>query len=181
VIGYAITMNMWSKFALRDLAIVATAALVWRYAAALSAGFGPASDLAGVVAGFLVGLSGFVLHEWGHVLGAVAVGAVVHPNTRLNSGFLFSFDTRTSTLRQFLVMSVGGFVVTGALLLVVYRVLPEPLFATRVARGLALFLASLTVLLEFPLVAVALLTGRAPAQAAVLDPPPGTPPHPARQ
>jgi len=163
---------MFGQFALRDLAIVMTTILVWHFAAAASAGSGPASDLAGVVAGFLVGASGFVLHEWGHVVGAVVAGAAIHPNSHLKSGFLFSFDTEKSSLMQFLVMSVGGFLVTGALLWLVYGILPDALFATRVARGLALFLTSLTVLLEFPLVAIALIKGRAPAQAAVLDPPP---------
>jgi len=167
-------MNMWSKFALRDLAIVAAAVLFWRYAAPLSAATGPASDLAGVLAGLLVGASAFALHEWGHVLGAVVAGAMVHPNSHLKTSFLFSFDAKNSSLGQFLLMSVGGFLVTGALLWIVYGALPDSYFATRVARGLILFSAALTVLLEFPLVGLALLQRRAPSQAAVFDPPHGS-------
>ncbi len=160
-------MTMFQKFALRDVTIVVAAMVVWWSAAGISAGSGPLADLLGLIAGLLVGASAFVLHEWGHLLAAFAVRGVAYPNSHLKTGFLFSFDSERNTLNQFLVMSVGGFLVTGFFLWLVYQVLPDGLFATRVARGAILFQASLTLFLEFPLVAIALIKGRTPAEAAI--------------
>jgi hypothetical protein len=133
----------------------------------LSAQGGALADLTGVVAGALVGASGFVLHEWGHLLAAFAAGADARPNHHLKTTLMFSYDAEHSSLAQFLVMSVGGFVVTGFFLWLAYGVLPDDWLASRVARGIVLFQASLTVLLEFPLVAIALFRGHAPAEAGV--------------
>jgi len=160
-------MNMFQKFALRDAAIVGAAAIAWLTVAEFSAGSGPLGDLSGVVTGLLIGASGFVLHEWGHLLAAFAAGASARPNTHLKTSLLFSFDADHASLAQFLVMSVGGFAVTGFFLWLVYGFLPDGLLATRVARGVVLFQASLTVLLEFPLVAIGAFRGRAPAEAGV--------------
>lgn len=160
-------MGMFQKFALRDALIVGTAAVVWWAAAHLSAGSGPLGDLTGVVAGALVGASGFVLHEWGHLLAAFAAGADARPNSHLKTTLMFSYDAEHSSLGQFLVMSIGGFAVTGFFLWLTQALLPDHLLATRVARGIVLFQVSLTVLLEFPLVAIALFRGRAPAEAGV--------------
>lgn len=159
-------MTMFQKFAVRDAIIVAAAVAAWVAIADLSAGTGPVADLSGVVAGFLVGASSFVLHEWGHLLAGWAAGGVARPNSHLKSGFLFSFDDKNS-LAQFLVMSIGGFAVTGFFVWLAYLRLPDGLLATRVARGAIAFQASLTVFLEFPLVAVALFKGHTPAEAAV--------------
>ena len=56
-------------------------------------------------------------------------------------------------------MSLSGFAVTAVALFVVYGLLPEPLLATRVARGLILFGASLTLFLEVPLLTISLVRG----------------------
>lgn len=144
-------------FALRDAAIVAAAGLLWWLAAARSAGDGMLSDLAGVVVGLAVGVSVFALHEWGHLIGALLSRSVVRPADSLRSAYLFSYDSRRNSRPQFLVMSVGGFLVTGAAVAFVVLGLPDDLLATRVARGSVAFLATLTVVLEFPLVFVALV------------------------
>ena len=56
-------MTMLQKFAARDAAIVAAAAVTWWSVANVSAGSGPLSDLVGLIAGLLVGASGFV-RQW---------------------------------------------------------------------------------------------------------------------
>jgi len=160
-------MNMFQKFALRDAAIVGAASIAWWTVAEFSAGSGPLGDLSGVVTGLLIGASGFVLHEWGHLLSAFAAGASARPNTHLKTSLLFSFDAEHASLAQFLFMSIGGFAVTGLFLWLVYGLLPDHLLATRVARGVVAFQATLTVLLEFPLVAIGVFRGRAPAEAGV--------------
>ena len=83
--------------------------------------------------------------------------------------YLFSFDTQRNSRSQFLVMSVGGFIVTGLALVFAYQALPDGLQATRVARGAILFLASLTVFLEFPLVLLSFIRPNALPPVEVFD------------
>jgi hypothetical protein len=153
---------MFAKLLARDLTIIALTALVWRLAAAPSAHPGMLGDLAGVIAGVLIGVCGYLLHEWGHLFGAVAAGSVVQPGRSLASGFLFSFDSRASTRRQFIALSLGGWTATALVVWFVYAFLPDGLFASRVARGVVAANVALVVLLEIPLVLYSLLTGRVP-------------------
>jgi len=158
---------MFLKLLLRDLIVAAVVVGAWTLAAPLSAGSGPLADLSGA----LLGVGAFVVthlaHEWGHLLGAFATGARVAAPARLASPFLFSFDSKRNSRRQFVLMSLSGFAVTAAALYVAYGLLPEALLATRVARGLIVFSASLTLLLEVPLLAASLLSGSILAQVEV--------------
>lgn len=154
--------GMYAKMALRDVGIVLAASLAWKYGAHLSAGAGPVADATGVLLGLALGVCAFVAHEWGHFLGALAGGAVVHAPRGLASVYLFSFDSKRNSRRQFLIMSFAGFAVTGAAVWGTQALLPDGLLATRVARGAILFLASLTVLFEIPLVLWAVLVGSLP-------------------
>lgn len=143
---------MFWKFAVRDSAIIVVSLLLACFVGPLSAEVGPLSDLTGVIVGFALGVSVFVLHEWGHLVGALLTKSHVLAPAGLTSVFLFSFDSKLNTRRQFLVMSATGFVMTGLALWGVYALLPDEQLATRVARGLVLFLTTLTVFLEFPAV-----------------------------
>jgi hypothetical protein len=158
---------MFVKFAIRDSSIIAVAILFWWLAADLSSGAGPISDLTGLIGGVLFTLGAYFLHEWGHLLGALATNSAVEPGQSLRSGFLFNFSAEKNTLRQFLVMSFSGFFATGVVAWFAYAVLPDQYLATRVARGAVVFLGSLTVLLEFPLVVWGLLRGGVPPPVAV--------------
>lgn len=158
---------MYLKFALRDAAIISLAAAFWWLAAERSAGAGVLADLTGVMGGVLLGAVGFVLHEWGHVLAGLAVGGGFHINENLRSPSLFSIDGDHTSIRQFTISSLGGFAVTAVTIWCFYAYLPEGWLATRVARGIAVFLASLTLLLEVPLLLFTLWQGAIPAAAAV--------------
>lgn len=147
---------MLPKLAARDLVLVAVAGLLWWALAAFSAGEGWRADLAGLTAGLPLGLVAYVAHEWGHLAGAVASGSRVRFASRLGSPFVFSFDSRRNSRRQFLVMSSGGFAMTALGVWAVYALLPDGLLASRVARGTVLFLALLGVVVELPLVFLAL-------------------------
>ncbi|MEW6267834.1 MAG: hypothetical protein AB1689_00885 [Thermodesulfobacteriota bacterium] len=153
---------MLVKLLARDVAIVALTVLVWHLAADASARPGMRGDFAGVLAGLTIGLCGYLLHEWGHLLGALAARSSVRPARSLASGFLFSFDSRANTRRQFLALSLGGWAATALVLWFVYERLPSELFASRVARGVVTANVLLVVLIEVPLVAWALVTGRVP-------------------
>jgi hypothetical protein len=153
---------MFAKLLARDLAVVAVALLAWHLAAPLSAGSGAVGDLTGLVLGLLVGACAFLAHEWGHLLGAVAARSDVKPGASLRSPFVFRFDSRTNSRRQFLAMSLAGFAATAAGIWAAYALLPSELLASRVARGAVVFLAFLGVVLEVPLVVYSLVAGRVP-------------------
>jgi len=158
---------MFFKLAVRDLGVVGVAAGLWYLLAGHSAGAGFVSDLSGVVAGLAAGASAYVLHEWGHLLAAFACRSSVTPGAHLSSTFVFGFDAERNTLGQFLVMSVGGFAATALLVWGFYAYLPDDLLASRVARGVVVFLALLTIVLEFPLVVWSLVTRAVPGPADV--------------
>jgi hypothetical protein len=148
---------MFGKMAARDAVILATVATGWALVAPLSAGSGPVADLSGLVLGLGIGAGAFLLHEWGHLLGGLAMRSTVRAPESLRSVYLFSFDSKKNSRQQFLVMSFSGFAVTALAVWFAYGLLPGELLATRVARGAIALLTSLTVFLEIPIVIVSLL------------------------
>lgn len=153
---------MFARLLARDLSIVALTALIWKLGAAASAHPGMRGDVAGVLAGGTIGICAYLAHEWGHLLGAVLAGSTVRPGKAVTSGFLFSFDSRRNTRRQFLTMSFAGWLATAVVLWMVYALLPADLFASRVARGVVAANVLLVIAVEVPLVVYSLCTGRVP-------------------
>lgn len=153
---------MFIKLLARDLSILALTALIWHLGAAASAHPGMRGDVAGVLAGATIGICAYLVHEWGHLLGAVFSGSTVRPGRTLAAGFLFSFDSRANTRRQFLTMSFAGWLATALALWMVYARLPADLFASRVACGVVAANVLLVIVVEVPLVVYSLLTGRVP-------------------
>lgn len=153
---------MVAKLAVRDLTILTVAVLLWGLASGFSAGGGAVSDFSGLVVGLALGSCAFIVHEWGHFLGALAARSAVRPGQSLRSLFVFSFDSRLNSRGQFLAMSFAGFAATAAAVWASYALLPSDLLASRVARGVALVSAFLGVFIEVPLVGWALWTGRVP-------------------
>lgn len=158
---------MLKRFVLRDGVIAAVALLGWMLLAPASAGTGWIADLTGWIAGLLATACAYLAHEWSHYLGALATGSRVPLSERLSSPFLFRFEAETNGLLQFVVMSLSGFAATAIAVWLVYAWLPDALLATRVARGGALFLALLGIVLELPLLLYGLLTGGVPKQVSV--------------
>jgi hypothetical protein len=136
---------MYAKLAVRDLSILAVTLALW----ALDARGG--GTIVAIAAGIGTGACAFLFHEWGHLLGALATGGVFAPPARLASPFLFSFDARRNDRRRFVLMSLSGFAATGLFLVVFALWLPLDRLAGKVGMGIALTLATLTVLIEFPL------------------------------
>ena len=158
---------MFSKFLVRDLVLTTVVVIGWWLGWQRSVGDGPLADLSGVLLGLGGGVVAFVGHEWGHLLGAFATGSHVVAPPKLASPFLFSFDSKRNTQMQFLLMSLSGFAVTGIAIYVAYGLLPAEALATRVTRGVVVFSASLTLLLEVPLLTISLLKGSILQQAEV--------------
>ena len=147
---------MFLVMALRDAVFLAVTVALWQLAARFSAGDGALADFTGLLLGLAVGAGGYLLHEWGHLAGALATRSRVAAPETIWSGFLFSFDSRKNGLQQFLVMSAGGFAATAGVVFAFYVFLPDELLASRVARGVALVGALLTAVIELPLVGYAL-------------------------
>jgi hypothetical protein len=153
---------MYARFLARDLAIAAGAVLLRALLASPSSVPGVAGDFAGVFAGFLLGACALLSHEWGHLAGAVLSRSSITPGRSLRSLFSFSFDAGRNSRAQFVAMSLGGWVGTVAAVLAAYTWLPGGDLASRVARGTTLISALLVVVIEIPLVARALWTGKVP-------------------
>ncbi|WP_028080111.1 hypothetical protein [Solimonas soli] len=93
----------------RDLALIALALFAWRLGRALQDAASAWTWPAAIATGLLIPLAGFLVHEWGHLLGALAARArVEYPPTPL-AVFLFKFDVGRNDRRQFLAMANGGF------------------------------------------------------------------------
>ncbi|MGH8528881.1 MAG: hypothetical protein ACRETN_03420 [Nevskiales bacterium] len=143
-------MRPLPALAMRDSAIVITTLALWWVSRQLDAA---ASDWAAAVAvlvGGLTAVCGFILHEWGHLLGAWLSRSRVHLAETALAVFLFRFDSDLNNRRQFLWMSNGGFIVSGLLVALLIIALTPTRLADQIALGLTLLGVIATVLLEFP-------------------------------
>jgi len=131
-------------FLIRDLALTGLAAALFALDRTMS------ETLVAVLAGLSAGGVGFLIHEWGHLLGALRAGARVFAPERLASLFLFRFDLGANDRRQFLSMSWGGYLgsILGAVLIVglaSFEVLSHQVAVGAVALG-----TLATLVLEIP-------------------------------
>lgn len=101
-------------------------------------------------AALITGLCAYLVHEWGHLIGALLVRAQVVLPRLFESPFLFRFDLHRNSRRQFAWMASGGFV--SSLLLVVFLLLalPPSLLASQVALGLTGVGVLATLVIEVP-------------------------------
>ncbi|MFN7700798.1 MAG: hypothetical protein ACK6CU_14400 [Deltaproteobacteria bacterium] len=104
-------MRSFLRFAVRDAILLAITALALTLDASRAV-HGSWGLALGVLTGILVPYVGFLVHEWGHLAGALLSGGRAHPPPSLASFFLFYFDVEASTRRQFLAMSYAGYLAT---------------------------------------------------------------------
>lgn len=146
----ATTRIPW-KHALRDLAVVGVTLAVWAIDAQVRReGAGGWSVPVALLAGALTAYSGYLVHEWGHLLGALSARSVVHLPDRVLSVFLFQFDSDRNDRRQFLRMSMGGFVASAVAVAFLIAVLPLQAWSGRIAMLLVLLGVVATFILEVP-------------------------------
>ncbi len=141
---------MFRRFVIRDVAILLVTIGLWL----LSLETEPGTTLASVVsisAGVGALVCAYNFHEWGHLVVARMTDSVFTPARRVISPFLFSYDTEHNTPRQFLLMSLGGFAATALFVVAFLLWMPRDQQAGRIALYGALILASLTVVIEFPI------------------------------
>jgi membrane-associated protease RseP (regulator of RpoE activity) len=146
-----------ARDALVSLAAVSALALDVRTRA--TGASGPAALALGATAGILVAVAGFLLHEWGHWLGARWTGSVVHYPRSVLAPLLFHFDTRANDRRQFLAMSLGGYLASVVGVGLVVALTDRAAWSGRVALALTVGGMLVTAALEIP-TTVRVLRGR---------------------
>jgi len=133
------------QLAARDGAVVAATMALWHRLPA------PAPVALAALAAVLTTVVGYLVHEWGHLLGALAARAsVALPATPFEQLFLFRFDRTANSRPQFFAMALGGFaasILTVAALLIV---LPRHTLAGVLALGLVGLGVTATLVIEVP-------------------------------
>ena len=136
--------------AVRDVLILAATLGLWSADGALRAEGGALAVVVAIAAGAATALSGYLAHEWGHLIGAhLSRSAVSLPESPL-SVFLFRFDTGRNGRGQFLTMSMGGFVASALVTALLLSILPMHALATWVALFLTALGLLATAILEIP-------------------------------
>jgi hypothetical protein len=138
------------RLALRDLAIALATCALWGLDARLRVSGGAAAVAVALATGAATALCGYLVHEWGHLAGALSARAVVHPGRTLRSTFLFRFDTARNGREQFLRMSLGGFAASAAAVAALLALLPLDALSGRAALALVGLGVVATFVLEVP-------------------------------
>ena len=131
------------QLALRDGAIAGATLALWHDL--------PPVLPAAVLAALLTTLVGFGVHEWGHLLGALAARARVElPAMPFQQIFLFRFDRTANSRPQFFAMALGGFAASILTVAVLLAVLPRDTLAGALALGLVGLGVAATLVIEVP-------------------------------
>lgn len=142
-------MNRPINMLLRDLAIIIATLLLWSCSRHLDASHSALATPVAVLAGISAALAGFLVHEWGHLLGALAAGSAVEFPSTIRSVFLFKFGAGNDR-RQYLWMSGGGFVASILVIALLALALSFRALADWVAIGLVVAGVIATFILELP-------------------------------
>ena len=138
------------KHAARDVLFVALTLAVWRLDAEARATGSALEWLTAPVAGALTAIAGYLFHEWGHLAAARISGATVRLPERASEIFLFNFHSDRNTPRQFLTMSMGGFIASAISIVFLLFVLPLDTLAGKLALALVGLGVLATAILELP-------------------------------
>ncbi len=136
-------MGSFRVFAIRDSILLLSTVGLWQNLID--------SSFFHVFTAIITGVSALLFHEWGHLLGAHLSHAVVYRAPFLFSPLLFDLDSQRNTRSQFLFTSATGFIATSLFLFFFVFVLPLETLAGRVSLYIGLGLATLTILIEFPI------------------------------
>lgn len=138
------------KLLLRDLVLIVITVVVWNLSRTLEAAQSPAMWPVSLLGGVLIALCGYLLHEWGHLIGAMVSRSRVELPERVSAVFLFKFDTGLNSRAQFLSMSIGGFIASGIVVAALFSLLSFDLWVNRTALALTVLGVLATAILELP-------------------------------
>ena len=137
----------WSH-ARRDLTILALTLIAWRIDGGVRGG--SIEWITATLAGALTAICGYLFHEWGHLIGALASKSRVRLPERASEIFLFNFDVDRNDARQFTIMSSGGFLASAVAIVFLFLVLPAGVLATKMSLALVALGIVATAVLELP-------------------------------
>lgn len=134
---------------LRDAAAFAAILLLWRYALQLSPPLSKAGIAVHALTAQATAFAGYLLHEWGHLLGAWGSGSRFELPRPFETFFLFRFDNLESTRPQFFAMALGGFAAS-LLTVIALLLLPGGVLASQIALALTALGVIATFIIEVP-------------------------------
>lgn len=143
-------MSMTFKLLLRDGLLVALTLVLWLASLRLEIGVSAWALPMAVAAGLMIPISGFLVHEWGHLIGGWVSGARVHMPASVFSVFLFDFKPSENSRAQFMSVSYGGFIASGLMVALLFSLLSFDRLADQIALGLTLLGVLATFVLEIP-------------------------------
>ena len=141
---------MFIRLAARDVLIAALLIGIWTTDRRLAHGAGAVFWALSLVSGLGYAVMGFLLHEWGHLIGSRLTGSVVHPAPSLLRPLLFHFDTSVNDRRQFLWMSMGGYAASALWLTFLVVTADTSRWSDRIALGVVLLGVVGTFVAEVP-------------------------------
>jgi len=135
---------------LRDGLIVAAVLGLWTWQAA-DPPAGTTRVALAVATALATTLVGYLAHEWGHLLGALAARSRFElPRSPFESPFLFKFDRAGNSRPQFFAMTLGGFAASILTVAVLLLALPRDLLASWIALALVAVGVVATLVIEVP-------------------------------
>ncbi len=135
---------------LRDLLWLVVTLALWRVVSQWSPDSNAADIVLSLVVAGLTAFCGFLVHEWGHWIGARVRGSVTQWPDRITSLFLFRFDCVRNSRSQFLWMSCGGFIASALAVAFLVYALPFDRLAGQAALTLTVLGVVATFVLEVP-------------------------------
>ncbi len=142
-------MKLPMHMLLRDLVVIVVTLALWRWSRELDVAQGALAIPVAILAGASAAVAGFLIHEWGHLLGALVAGSAVEYPSTIRSIFLFKFGDSNGR-RQYLWMSGGGFAASIAVIIVLALTLKFHALADWVAIALVVAGVIATFVLELP-------------------------------
>ena len=146
--------GQWKRFfamAGRDALLIALALLLWQWTIEAGKPHDAGGYALHVGTALLTVLCGYLIHEWGHLIGAWLVDSRFFlPENIVASPFLFRFDNVRNTRRHFTWMVWGGFISSALLVLLLVIALPKELLAAQIALGLTAIGVLATFVIEVP-------------------------------
>jgi hypothetical protein len=145
--------GQWARFIvllLRDLLVLALCLVAWHFYRPMAPG-GLGSVAAAIGVALLTVFVGYLVHEWGHLLGAWFSGSGFElPASPFETFFLFRFDAARSSRPQFFAMALGGFASSVLMVALLAAVLPRGLLASWIALALTALGVLATFIIEVP-------------------------------
>lgn len=135
---------------LRDAAAFAAILLLWHQALQLSTPLSRAGIAVHALTALATAFAGYLLHEWGHLLGAWGSGSRFALPRPFETFFLFRFDNLHSTRPQFFAMALGGFASSLLTVIALVLLLPRGVLASQIALVLTALGVLATFIIEVP-------------------------------